>query len=56
MLPSVLPYKIRRDDSGKLAPSKLEREMGATDEEIADFVYELYDITAEKRKIIKGLR
>jgi len=41
----------------KLAPSeidRLDREIGATDEEIDGLVYELYGITAEERKIIEG--
>ena len=35
---------------------RLRREIAATDQEIDALVFELYDITAEKRKIIKGLR
>ncbi|MGB6075088.1 MAG: hypothetical protein WBG29_05585, partial [Candidatus Acidiferrales bacterium] len=41
--------------SGKLAPSeleRLEREITATDAEIDDWVYALYEITNLERKII----
>lgn len=44
-----------RKRSGKLAPSeleRLEREIGATDAEIDDLVYDLYGISDEERKII----
>ena len=42
--------------SGKLAPSeldRLEREIAATDAQIDDLVYELYEITDEERTIIE---
>ena len=47
----------KKQHSGKPAPSELdrtEREIAATDAEIDDLVYELYDITVEERKIIEG--
>ncbi len=47
----------KRRHSGKLAPSefdRLEREIAATDAEIDDLVFKLYDITAKERKIIEG--
>jgi type I restriction-modification system DNA methylase subunit len=47
----------KKKHSGKLAPSeleRLEREIAATDAEIDNFVYELYGITDEERKIIEG--
>jgi hypothetical protein len=43
--------------SGKLAPSQVERvdrEIAGTDAEIDDLVYELYGVSSEERKIIKG--
>jgi len=46
-----------RKHSGKLAPSeaqRLEGEVAATDAEIDDFVFKLYDISAKERKIIEG--
>ena len=33
---------------------RLEREIGATDEEIDDLIYRLYGITDKERKIIEG--
>ncbi len=45
------------DDSSNRARSELdrvEREIAATDAEIDNLVYELYGITEEERKIIKG--
>jgi hypothetical protein len=45
--------------SGKLAPSelqRLEREIAATDAEIDDVVFKLYDITDKEREIIEGTR
>jgi hypothetical protein len=45
-----------RKRSGELAPSeleRLEREIGATDAEIDDLVYDLYGISDEQRKIIE---
>jgi len=47
----------KQKHSGKLAPSQIDRvdrEIGATDAEIDELVYELYGITDEERKIIKG--
>ncbi len=44
------------EHSGKLAPSeldRLDREIGATDAEIDELVYELYGITDEEREIIE---
>lgn len=38
----------------KPAPSELEQGIAATDAEIDNVVYELYGITEEERKIIKG--
>ncbi|MGH9433267.1 MAG: TaqI-like C-terminal specificity domain-containing protein, partial [Terriglobia bacterium] len=49
----------KRKHSGKLAPSQIDRvdrEIGATDEEIDDLVYDLYAITDEERKIIEDER
>jgi hypothetical protein len=45
--------------SGKLAPSELdrvEREVGATDAEIDELVYEFYGITEEERAVFEGER
>lgn len=42
--------------SGRLAPSdppRVEREIAATDAQIDELVYQLYDVTAEERKIIE---
>jgi hypothetical protein len=42
--------------SGKLAPSQVERvdrEIASTGAAIDELVYELYDLTAEERKIIE---
>ncbi len=47
----------KRKHSGKCAPSedeRLEREIAATDAEIDDLVFKLYDITDEERKIIES--
>ncbi|MFZ0962403.1 MAG: hypothetical protein WAO35_16010 [Terriglobia bacterium] len=47
----------KQEHSGKLAPSQVERvdrEIGATDAEIDDLVYDLYGITEEERKVIEG--
>jgi len=47
----------KKKHSGKLAPSeleRLERELGSTDAEIDELVYELYGITEDERKIIEG--
>ena len=47
----------KKKHSGKLAPSELdrvEREIGATDAEIDELVYGLYDITEEERAIVEG--
>jgi type I restriction-modification system DNA methylase subunit len=47
----------KQKDSGKLAPSqldRLDREIAATDAEIDELVYELYGITEEERKIVEG--
>ena len=47
----------KQEHSGKLAPSQAERvdrEIGATDAEIDDLVYDLYGITEEERKVIEG--
>jgi hypothetical protein len=47
----------KKKDSGKLAPSeleRLEREISSTDQEIGELVYELYGTTDEERKIIEG--
>ena len=46
----------RKKNSGKLAPSEIERldrDITSTDREIDDLVYELYGITDEERKIIE---
>ena len=47
----------KQKHSGKLAPSQLDRidrEIGSTDQEIDDLVYELYGMKDEERKIIEG--
>jgi hypothetical protein len=47
----------KQTHSGKLAPSQVERadrEIAATDDEIDELVYELYDITDGERKIIEN--
>jgi hypothetical protein len=47
----------KKKHSGKPAPSeldRLEREIGSTDREIDELVYDLYGITDEERKIIEG--
>ncbi len=46
----------KNKDSGKLAPSELERverEIAATDHEFDELVYKLYGITKEEREIIE---
>ncbi len=47
----------KKKHSGKLAPSELdnlERQIAATDAEIDDSVFKLYEITAKEREIIEG--
>jgi hypothetical protein len=51
------PEVNKRKPCGRLAPSEtdqVDREIAATDAEIDNLVYELYDITEEERKIIEG--
>ena len=47
----------KKKHSGKLAPSevdRIEREIAATDQEIDQLVYQLYEITDEEQAIIEG--
>jgi len=49
----------KRKHSGNLAPSELDRvgrEIAATDEEIDDLVYVLYEVAAGEREIVEGSR
>jgi TaqI-like C-terminal specificity domain len=49
----------KKKHSGRLAPSELEgvdSDIAATDAEIDNLVYELYEITDEERRLIEGIQ